>query len=84
MRILEIRIESCFERKQNRRRKEGRREEGKKEEGKEGRKEKERMKRKANERNVDKTQWYQPSLKHFSQAFKITHIIKLVERPQSH
>ena len=42
------------------------------------------MKRKANERNVDKTQWYQPSLKHFSQAFKITHIIKLVERPQSH
>lgn len=56
MRILETRIESCLERKQNRGRKEGGRERGK-EEGKEGRKEKGRIKRKqANERDVDKTQ----------------------------
>ena len=56
IRILETRIESCLERKQNRGRKEGGRERGK-EEGKEGRKERGRIKRKqANERDVDKTQ----------------------------
>ena len=77
MSILETRIESCLERKQN--------EEGRKEGGKEGREEKGRIQRKqANERDVHRTQGHQPCLKHFSQAVKITLIINFTDRPQSH
>lgn len=77
MSILETSRESCLERKQN--------EEGRKEEGKEGREEKGRIQRRqANERDAHRTQGHQPSLKHFSQAVKITLIINLTERPRSH